>query len=207
MKEKIKEKIKALWQKAEPIQSILIFMLILFTSNILWKLSINGDEGNNQVLLFNTFDISDPFNFLVIHITDVVKTLLTFFGYHFHARYVNDIIFSNHYRVTIIWGCTAIKQSFIFLCIMCLTPGPWKHKLWYVPFGLIIVYAFNILRIFIIAMVSENHPEYFFILHRIILKYLFYCVIFLMWVIWEEKINQKSKKQLLQSNKEIIETL
>ena len=37
--------------------------------------------------------------------------------------------------------------------------------------------------------------------HEYILKYVFYGIIFLMWVLWEEKIAVKSSKQTLQSQK------
>lgn len=191
----MKDKMKALWSKVEPIHSMIIFMVILFTSNFVWKMSISGDEGNTQVMLFNTFDISAPFNFMVQNIVDAVKALLTMFNFNFHHHSTNDICFHSHNRISIIWGCTAIKQSFIFLCIMSITSGPWKHKLWYLPLGLLIIYLFNILRIFVISMVVENHPEYFHILHEEILKYVFYGVIFLVWMIWEEKFNLKKKKK------------
>lgn len=189
------EKIKELWLKAKPVHSVLIFMLVLFASNILWKLCISGDDDTDaQVLLFNHFDISAPFNFMVIHITNVARATLTFFGYHIHWHYLNDIYFLTENHITIVWGCTAIKQSFIFFCIMACTPGPWKQKLWYVPVGLFIAYLFNLIRIIAIAMVVEHHPEYFKFLHEQVFKYVFYGVIFLVWVVWEEKINLKTKK-------------
>lgn len=195
----MKEKLKAYWQKAGSLQGIIIFMIILFVANFIWKLSISGEEGNSQVLLFSTLDISGPFDFMVVHITNVVKTLLLFFGYHIHAQYVNDIYFENNNYLLVIWGCTAIKQAFIFLCIMIFTQGPWKQKFWFVPLGLIIVYLFNIFRIFIIAMIIESHPERFYLFHEIILKYVFYGVIFLYWMIWEEKINRKRKNIIILS--------
>ncbi|MDR3705010.1 MAG: exosortase/archaeosortase family protein [Paludibacteraceae bacterium] len=188
------KKIKELWLKAKPIHSVLIFMLVLFASNILWKLCIYGDDTDTQVLLFNHVDISAPFNFMVIHITKVTRGALTLFGYHIHGHHLNDVCFLNENHITIVWGCTAIKQSFIFFCIMACTPGPWKHKLWYVPLGVFIAYLFNLIRIIAIAMVVEQHPEYFKFLHEQVFKYVFYGVIFLVWVVWEEKINLKTKE-------------
>lgn len=186
------EKIKELWQKAKPVQSVIIFMLALFASNILWKICIYGDDDDPQVLLFNHYDISAPFNFMVGHITHVSREALLWLGYQIHWHHWNDICFFNHNHITIVWGCTAIKQSFIFLCIMACTPGPWRHKLWYIPAGLFIAYLFNIIRITAIAMVVEYHPEYFHLLHEQIFKYLFYGVLFLIWMLWEEKFNKKT---------------
>jgi exosortase/archaeosortase family protein len=190
----MKDKLKIYWERVGALQGVVIFMCILFIANFIWKLSVRGDDADTQVLLFNTFDITAPFKFMVVHITKVVKTTLLLLGYHIHGRYVNEIFFDNHTYIVVIWGCTAIKQAFIFLCIMIFTQGPWKPKLWFVPLGLFIIYLFNILRIFLIALVVQSHPEHFYIFHEVILKYLFYGVIFLYWVIWEEKINQRRKK-------------
>ncbi len=184
-------KLKALWAKAEPIQSVIIFSAILLISNAVWKLSIYGDEEKLPVLLFNHWDISAPFEAMTLHIANVSRSLLEFFNYNIHWHCDNDICFSNHNRVTIVWGCTAIKQSFIFLCIMAFTPGPWKHKLWYIPLGLLIVYLFNIFRISAIAVSVENHRDWFDFLHGTVFKYLFYGMIFLIWVFWNEKFNKK----------------
>ncbi|MBN1463683.1 MAG: archaeosortase/exosortase family protein [Paludibacteraceae bacterium] len=192
----MKERLQKIWRELGSLQGIFIFMLILLISNFVWKQTISGDEGNNQVLLFGTFDISAPFNYMVIHITKVVKMLLTILGYPVHSHFVNDICFVNHRHVIVVWGCTAIKQSFIFLCIMTFTQGPWKPKLWFVPLGLLLVYLFNLLRIFIISLIVQSHPEYFYLFHEILLKYLFYGLIFLYWMLWEEKFNRKVNNQL-----------
>ncbi len=193
--ETIKGKIKNLWQKLEALQSVIIFMAILFAANFVWKLSISGDESDEQVFLFNHWDISASFNFMTAHIAHMVRSVILFFNIPIHWHCDIDVCFSNHHRVIVVWGCTAIKQSFIFLCIMLFTPGPWKHKLWYIPFGLFLVYLFNIFRITMIAFSVENYREYFNILHEGVFKYLFYGFIFLIWVFWNEKFNEKSKKK------------
>ncbi len=194
----IKEKIKSYWQKLEPLQSIIIFMLILFAANFVWKLSISGEETDDHVFLFNHWDISAPFNFMSAHIAQMSRSILLFFNVPIHSHCAIDVCFPNHNRIIVVWGCTAIKQSFIFLCIMLFTPGPWKHKLWYIPLGLFLVYLFNIFRITMIARSIENYRQYFDILHEGVFKYLFYGFIFLIWVFWNEKFNEgrKDKKNI-----------
>ena len=66
--------------------------------------------------------------------------------------------------------------------------GGWKHKAWYIPVGWICCYAFNILRIFLIALFTEYHPEWFPLLHDYLFKYAFYAMLFGLWVIFVEKI-------------------
>ncbi len=187
------QKLKDLWAKLSPVHSVLIFTLVLFVANGIWKLSIYGDECGSQVLLFNQWDISKPFNLMVVNTTNATRSLLDFLGFNINHYGINDICFYNGHRICVVWGCTPIKQSFIFFCIMAVTPGPWRKKLWYIPLGLVLVYLFNILRITIISMVVEEHPEYFELMHEKIMKYVFYAFIFMIWVYWEEKINKKSK--------------
>jgi exosortase/archaeosortase family protein len=93
--------------------------------------------------------------------------------------------------VRIIWGCTGIKQSFIFFFILLFSQGPWKHKIWFIPLGLFASYVFNLFRISIITISMENHPLWFHFLHEYLFKFLYYGFIFGIWLIWEEKFNHK----------------
>lgn len=186
-------RIKNLWAKLESIQSVILFLVVLFAANLLWKISIYGDDSDAQVLLFNSLDISAPFNFMVEHITHFARVIVEFLGYNLQNKSDNEIRFVNDNFITVVWGCTAIKQSFIFLCIMALSRGSLRKKLWYVPLGFFLVYLFNVLRIAIIAMIVESYPRSFHFWHELVFKYLFYGFIFFIWVYWEEKIYKRDK--------------
>jgi exosortase/archaeosortase family protein len=193
MEQKItKQKFRQIKQKIEPFEGILLFAIALFAANLLWKLLIWGDDSQPQVLLCNRWDITPPFYAMVMHIADVVRAFLHFLDVPFHAHAHNDILFSSKNGILIVWGCTAIKQSFIFLCIMLISKGLWKRKLWYIPLGLLAIYLFNIFRITLIAIITNKHPELFGLLHLYVFKYLFYGFIFMIWVLWEEKVGRKS---------------
>ena len=88
----------------------------------------------------------------------------------------------------IVWGCTGLKQSFIWIVIMLIARGQRKHKLWFIPLGLVCAYLFNILRITLIAIAIEQHPDWFHLLHDYIFKYLFYGMLFCLWVWWTNRI-------------------
>ena len=64
----------------------------------------------------------------------------------------------------------------------------WIKKLWYIPLGWFCCYIFNMLRIFIIALIIEQHRNWFPVMHDYIFKYLFYGILFVMWLIFVEKI-------------------
>ena len=73
-------------------------------------------------------------------------------------------------------------------------PGPWKHKRWYIPAGLVIIEWTNAIRICGILMMQIPWPNSFHLAHDYIFKVFFYLVIFLMWVLWVEKFYNPSIK-------------
>ena len=97
-------------------------------------------------------------------------------------------------RVIIAPECASLKQWLHWLFLMLLFPGPWKHKLWYIPAGLVIVEWTNVVRICGVLMMQIPWPNSFHIAHDYIFKVFFYLIIFLMWVIWVECFKNKTKE-------------
>ena len=61
-------------------------------------------------------------------------------------------------------------------------------KLWFIPLGLVCAYLFNILRITLIAIAIEHHPDWFELLHEYVFKYMFYFMLFCLWLLWTHRI-------------------
>lgn len=83
-------------------------------------------------------------------------------------------------------SCSAIKQFMQWIVLMLLYPGPWKHKLWYIPLGIVILHFTNIFRIVGLSIVLLEWPAYWDWSHDWFFRPFFYVVIFIMWVIWAE---------------------
>lgn len=90
--------------------------------------------------------------------------------------------------------CTSLKQWLHWLFLMLIFPGPWKHKLWYIPLGLVIIEFINVVRVVGITLCLIPFPDHFDFFHDYIFKVLFYFFIFIMWVIWVEKFLHKKEK-------------
>lgn len=90
-------------------------------------------------------------------------------------------------RVIIAPECASLKQWMHWIFLMVLFPGPWKHKLWYIPAGLVIIEWTNVVRICGVLMMQIPWPNSFHLAHDYIFKFFFYLVIFLMWMLWVEK--------------------
>lgn len=97
--------------------------------------------------------------------------------------------------VTVAPECTSLKQWLHWLFLMLLFPGPWKHKAWYIPLGLVIVEWTNVVRIVGICLFLKPYPHDFALAHDVIFKIVFYVVIFLMWMVWNDYFHHPKSKQ------------
>lgn len=193
-KSAIREKISHISEQIRPYEDVIIFMVTLLVTNYFWKFTVTGDEAGDRVTWFG-IGITAPFVFMAEHTAYVVYELVSLFrdtvGLYNHTA----IRYESGAGVSIVWGCTALKQSFIWLCLMLTTPATSKElrretnlqKLWFIPLGWVCCYLFNIFRIFVIALLMEHHPGWFPMLHMGF-KYLFYGMLFMLWVWFVERI-------------------
>ena len=105
-------------------------------------------------------------------------------------------------KVIIAPECASLKQWMHWIFLMVIFPGPWKHKLWYIPAGLVVIEWTNVVRICGILLMQMQWPNIhlhlmggdintFHRAHDYVFKFFFYLVIFLMWVLWVEKFYDK----------------
>lgn len=178
-----------------PYKNLIVFAVTLVAADAVWKLSVHGDEmGVGDVTLWG-MTVTPFFDALARNLAAAVWRLLclTREGLTLTGT---TIRFPEGHGVTIIWGCTPVKQSFIWLCLILVTGKAWWRKCWYIPLGWVVIYGFNILRIYWIGLIIQYHPDLFNLLHTYIFKYLFYFVIFLMWLLWERVIGKTSESML-----------
>lgn len=169
----------------KPYRGVLRFMAVLLAAHFLWKFTVVGDECGSEVTFFGR-DISAPFVWMSAHIANVVYAVLGCLGYNVELT-GTTLRFANGHGVCIVWACSGLKQMFIFACILLAAHGPWRHKLWFVPMGVAVCHVVNVARITLLTMVVCHRPEWFYVLHEHVSKYLFYAIIFLLWVWWEER--------------------
>ena len=179
------DKQMTLSEKLAHLHGVVVFFIVLLASNWIWKMSVIGDDNDiYTVSLFGLFDISRFFDFATTNLTRSVTVTLHLFGIGAFAN-GNYISFANGEGVHIIWGCTAVKQMFIFACIILCSRGAWKHKAWFIPLGFVLIHLTNIARIASLAVISENHIGIVPFLHAYIFKYAFYAIIFAIWMTWD----------------------
>jgi exosortase/archaeosortase family protein len=97
--------------------------------------------------------------------------------------------FDNGSWISVNGSCAGDKQILQFMLLLLIYPGPWKHKLWYIPMGMVIIHLTNVLRIVLLSLVSVNKPELWHLAHNTVLRGMFYVVILALWIVWIEWIN------------------
>ena len=178
-------------ESIEPYSGIIYFVVLLMLSHFFWKFTVIGNETETVVTFFG-MNISAPFNFMADHVARVTAWLLETMGYAISLSADNVVRHDNNVAVHVVWACTGLKQAYIFVCIIAFYRGTLKNKLWFIPLGLLVVYLFNIFRIVAITALIKENPEWFYILHEHVFKYLFYVIIFGMWILWEEVVSKKT---------------
>ena len=172
-------------KKLEPMVDVGIFILLTLIIHYSYRYWVTTDYFPLSALMNNLHEIfSDRVfiesswfiqNILGMDITTEDRTM--YWG-------TTGYIAINH-------GCSGLKQMIQFALLMAIFPGPWRHKLWYIPLGIFIVHLTNLFRIIGLAVVLVTVPDYWNFSHDNIFRPLFYVVIFGLWVYWVEKLKKK----------------
>lgn len=114
------------------------------------------------------------------------------FDYNMTTDYLTNTLWLNGNSYIIVSeGCSGFKQDYQLLGLFLLYPGPWKHKLWYIPTTFFVMHLTNILRIVILTIILNYQPENWDFWHEWIMRPFYYVVIFFIWVGWNEWLRKK----------------
>ena len=140
-----------------------------------------------------------PFQAIVMPVYKFLTNLL-FHNSVWALRHLTSYSFTTHGRdilmgaghVGVHSGCSGLKQFLEWIVLMTFFPGPWKHKAWFIPLGLVVIHLVNIFRISGLSILLIYFPEHWKFTHDYIWRPFFYVVMFLLWVWWVEKFRNKS---------------
>ena len=110
----------------------------------------------------------------------------------------NTMWFSqNNGYITVNRSCSGFKQFYQIFFLFALFPGPWKHKLWFIPSSMLLIFLVNIFRIVMLSIVIIHLPSQWDFVHTWVLRPFFYVIIFLEWVIWVEYFKNKKPNEVV----------
>jgi exosortase family protein XrtF len=89
-------------------------------------------------------------------------------------------------------NCDSIELCAIFTGFIIAFPGMWKHKLWYIPIGCVLITLINVLRIVTLAIIQLHYSrKWLDFNHTYTFTILVYGFIFFLWLFWVNKIAKK----------------
>lgn len=216
-KDKIKENV--LLKPLMPFKDIIWFLILFVSFELIWKLCVHIGEDESILLVFGKDLTAYTKGFCLWTAKSVYWLVHDVLNYYDFQRSGVYLYFENSLRVDIIWGCTGLKQYIMFSFILLFYFGPVKKKLWYLPMSILILAIINILRLAIICIIIKDpfpawfipvnewynnrvwentqevywqfYTDWFHVFHKDIFTWVYYDgVIFLLWLIWEERVNK-----------------
>jgi exosortase/archaeosortase family protein len=203
------DKIKKLIVFFNSYKGILYFLVLLFFFHFSWKIAIDGDMEGDYMYFFGKDITPAWFNTVCQWLTSAIAWFIHLLpGTQDLIRQPTLLYFPDGgIGISIVWGCTGIKQMFIFAGIILFYWGPFLKKLWYILLGCTILTIYNIIRISLITVFTRGYPELFDSLHDGIFRYIYYTIVFLLWVYWEEVIAKKYRNEKCQKENSSIERM
>ena len=171
-------------KKYRPIRSVLQFIILLMSFHYLYIW-----WGNTSF-----YPIKGLVDKLFVFASDILFNQSVWIVDHIFnlSHYTKDQTIwiessmGNYGYVKVSPECTSLKQWMHWVFLMVFFPGPWKHKAWVIPLGIVVIHFVNIIRIVGLSLVMVPWPQHFHFFHDYIFKTFFYFMIFMLWVAWVE---------------------
>ena len=81
-------------------------------------------------------------------------------------------------------GCNGLSALSLFVGFVVAYPGSWRRRLLFLPLGILVIVATNVVRCAVLAMVQDVWPSMFDDVHGMHALFVFYLAIFGLWVLW-----------------------
>lgn len=174
-----------------------------FLSNPLFKFTLIASSLYLSWYCLYEFFLKYKTNFDNIIIDNLVylsQKFLTIFGFDFvkpHETVYEDVvqISGSLNGVTVGAPCDGIVLLALFTVFIIAFPGPWKHKLWFLPAGLAAIHIINAFRITFLAIIAHKKIEWLQFNHDYTFTILVYAFVFALWMIWVNRFSKFTKKQ------------
>ncbi len=91
--------------------------------------------------------------------------------------------------------CNGLTLFALFSGFVIAYPGPLKTKLWFIPLGILSIHLINLMRIIALVFITLYWPDYLELNHTYTFTILVYSFVFILWMIWANKLSVPKKSQ------------
>jgi len=131
-------------------------------------------------------------------VANQTANMISFFGYKANIEQHQDelslkVFVNNKYVSRVIEGCNSVSIIILFLAFIIAFSGSLKATIIYGIIGSILIYITNIFRIAILSIGILEYPKHQKILHSLVFPAIIYGMVFLLWIIWVNKLSNFKK--------------
>lgn len=144
--------------------------------------------------------------FLVSH-TTIVRDFIVFqakisvyvlslFPFQDHFTGSENAILMNGHRILSVGNeCSGLILFAVFAGFIISFPGDLKSKVWFIPFGILVIFICNLLRIILLSINKAYYNSIFAFNHHVTFVYLIYAIIFGLWMFWMKRFRNYNDTQ------------
>lgn len=81
-------------------------------------------------------------------------------------------------------GCNGLSALSLFVGFVVAYPGTWARRALFIPLGLVVIVAVNVVRCASLVIVQDRWPALFGEVHGLHALFVFYVAIFGLWMVW-----------------------
>lgn len=129
-------------------------------------------------------------------VTNQTVSLLTVCGYNTSAENDPSVphIRLKDQQLTVLnvfEGCNGVNVMIVFVAFLVAFGGPFKKMIFFILGGLLLIHAFNLIRISLLFYLARYNNSHFYYYHKYFFTATLYLVVFALWVIWVIRFNEK----------------
>lgn len=126
------------------------------------------------------------------------RALLTILGYVLDPAMTregvaNAVAITGSPGVTVGAPCDGMALFGLYTVFVIAYPGKLVHKLWFIPVGIAIIHAVNVVRVAALAVVMDINPNWLAFNHDYTFTLLVYGIVFALWYVWVQRFGPKLK--------------
>lgn len=201
----MKKKLLSLLKANKDIVMFLVIMCLSQAVFLYWYLPQNVDEKLNEIIPLRTR--TEKIHAMV-YAKAIYYTAKVFPAYRDikvmstwkkgDTQYENAITYPSNSHFPFFYitlPCNGYKVYWQFLCVILFYFGPWRKKLWYIPLGILVLATINGIRLITLYFVGRELPGFYDFYHVEGSRYIMYPLIFILFMIWERKINRPYQEE------------
>ncbi len=177
-----------LWKTHPAVVNVFLFAVITYGFHVIWKIFQQTIESAEWYILLGEWFATRAY-IIAVWIN------LNILGLDMTTNDPNLMRFAGSGSILIDQTCSGLKQFYQVIVLFVLFPGPWRHKLWFIPAALLVMHWTNIFRVVGLSVVMAYIPQHWDFVHDWVLRPFFYVVLFALWVIWVERVSGLYKRE------------